>query len=237
MTLPAGRAVHRRVRHEQVVERLQLVPGRIPQPDPGQHGSADLHRPRDRPRLPRGLPRAPRLQRAAREEPGEGSRLDRVHGLSAVLAAVADRRGHGQFRHRGGVPRAGARGVRADHAVPAGRPRSRRGRRSTTRCRRSSISWRTRATRRRAGISNGEIDAAQAAAWLERYALMPHDRAAQRVRFFDQYRKLRDQLQPREGHGAPLHRVAWRHRRTIRRSDGTEFEKLLSSPRLPSGLQ
>ena len=29
---------------------------------------------------------------------------------------------------------------------------------------------------------NGQIDAAQAAAWLERYALMPHDRAAQRVR-------------------------------------------------------
>ena len=86
------RAVHRRVRHEQVVERLQLVPGRLPQPDPGQHRPADLHRPRDRSRLPRGLSRPSRLQRAAREAPGEGSRLDRVHGLPAVLAAVADRR-------------------------------------------------------------------------------------------------------------------------------------------------
>ncbi len=35
---------------------------------------------------------------------------------------------------------------------------------------------------------NGQIDAAGATAWLERYALMPRDRAAQRVRFFDQYR-------------------------------------------------
>ena len=33
-----------------------------------------------------------------------------------------------------------------------------------------------------------KIDAAAAAAWLERYALMPPDRAQQRVRFFDQYR-------------------------------------------------
>ena len=35
---------------------------------------------------------------------------------------------------------------------------------------------------------NGQIDRAAAAAWLERYALMPKDRAEQRVRFFDQYR-------------------------------------------------
>ena len=35
---------------------------------------------------------------------------------------------------------------------------------------------------------NKQIDAAQAAAWLERYALMQHDRAVQRVKFFDQYR-------------------------------------------------
>ena len=33
-----------------------------------------------------------------------------------------------------------------------------------------------------------QIDRAAAAAWLERYALMPKERAAQRVRFFDQYR-------------------------------------------------
>jgi hypothetical protein len=35
---------------------------------------------------------------------------------------------------------------------------------------------------------DGKIDAAGAAAWLERYALMPHDRAVQRVRVFDQAR-------------------------------------------------
>src|SRR6266542_246774 len=35
---------------------------------------------------------------------------------------------------------------------------------------------------------NKLIDGAQAVTWLERYALMPHDRAMQRVRFFGQYR-------------------------------------------------
>jgi hypothetical protein len=69
-----------------------------------------------------------------------------------------------------------------------------------------------------------------------RYALMPRPRADQRVRFFDQYRSYvinynlgRDLV-----------------RRFIEKQGGTEsrpdrrweeFEKLLSSPRLPSGLQ
>jgi hypothetical protein len=82
---------------------------------------------------------------------------------------------------------------------------------------------------------NGEIDAAKATAWLERYALMPRERAAQRVRFFDQYRSyvinynlgkdmVRRYIESRGGTAAnPVKR--WE-----------EFEKLLSSPRLPSGL-
>ena len=77
--LPAERELHGRVRHEQAVERLQLVSGQLPQPDPGEHRSADLHRSRDRSRVPRRLSRAPRLQRAARKAPGARSRLDRVH--------------------------------------------------------------------------------------------------------------------------------------------------------------
>ena len=83
---------------------------------------------------------------------------------------------------------------------------------------------------------NGQIDAAAATAWLERFALMPRERAAQRVRFFDQYRSyvinynlgkdmVRKYIESRGGTAAnPQKR--W-----------TEFEKLLSSPRLPSGLQ
>jgi hypothetical protein len=34
----------------------------------------------------------------------------------------------------------------------------------------------------------GEIDRAQAAAWLQAFAMMPADRALQRTKFFDQYR-------------------------------------------------
>jgi hypothetical protein len=83
---------------------------------------------------------------------------------------------------------------------------------------------------------NGQLDAAAATDWLERYALMPHERAAQRVRFFDQYRSyvinynlgkdmVRQYIENRGGtEQAPEKR--WE-----------EFEKLLSSPRLPSGLR
>ena len=83
---------------------------------------------------------------------------------------------------------------------------------------------------------NGQIDRAAAAAWLERYAMMSKDRAAQRVRFFDQYRSytinynlgkdlVRRFIERQAGAGAGDAR-RW-----------TEFEELLSSPRLPSGLQ
>jgi hypothetical protein len=83
---------------------------------------------------------------------------------------------------------------------------------------------------------DGQIDAPHAAAWLERYALMPHDRALQRVKFFDQYRSyvinynlgkdmVRRYIEARGGTADhPAQRWA-------------EFEKLISSPRLPSGLQ
>jgi hypothetical protein len=83
---------------------------------------------------------------------------------------------------------------------------------------------------------DGTIDRDAAAAWLQRYALMPKDRAAQRVRFFDQYRSyvinynygkdlVRTYIESRGGTAAnPAKR--WQ-----------EFEKLLSSPRLPSGLR
>jgi len=83
---------------------------------------------------------------------------------------------------------------------------------------------------------NKEIDAAQAIAWLERYALMPHDRAEQRVRFFDQYRSYvinynlgKDMVRRYiESRGGTPDKPAKRWE---------EFERLLSSPRLPSGLK
>lgn len=83
---------------------------------------------------------------------------------------------------------------------------------------------------------NGEIDARAAAGWLERYALMPRARAEQRVRFFDQYRSYvinynlgKDLVRAyieRHGGVASAPEKRWQ-----------EFEKLLSSPRLPSGLR
>ena len=82
---------------------------------------------------------------------------------------------------------------------------------------------------------DGKIDRDAAAAWLQRYALMAPDRAAQRVRFFEQYRSyvinynlgkdlVRKYVESRPGvAGNPSRR--WE-----------EFARLLSSPRLPSTL-
>ncbi len=80
---------------------------------------------------------------------------------------------------------------------------------------------------------NGEIDAEAAAQWLATYALMPLDRARQRVRFIDQYRSYVINYNL----GQDLVR-AYVERRD---DDDPErrwavFADLLSSPRLPSDL-
>jgi hypothetical protein len=82
---------------------------------------------------------------------------------------------------------------------------------------------------------DGVIDAAGAARWLEKYALMDEKRAQQRVRFIERYRSYvinynlgedltRAYIEKRGG-TATQPEIRWR-----------EFEQLLSSPRLPSGL-
>ena len=81
--------------------------------DPGQHRPADPHRPRGRSGLPRGLPRPPRLQRAARAAPRARARLGRVLDLPALQPAVADRRGDGQLRDPGRLPGRRAHRLRA----------------------------------------------------------------------------------------------------------------------------
>jgi hypothetical protein len=83
---------------------------------------------------------------------------------------------------------------------------------------------------------DGKISAADAAAFLERYALYAPDRAKQRVRFIDQYRSYvinynlgKDMVRRYiESHGGTPTNAARRW---------SEFEKLLSSPRLPSSLK
>ena len=80
---------------------------------------------------------------------------------------------------------------------------------------------------------DGKIDAAAAAKWHETYALTSPERAAQRVRFIDQYGayvinyNFGKDLVARYSSGAPGATPAQRWR---------EFARLISSPRLPSGL-
>jgi hypothetical protein len=83
---------------------------------------------------------------------------------------------------------------------------------------------------------DGGISRQDAEAWLVRYSLMSPERAAQRVRFIDQYRSyvinynlgqdlVRQYIEKRGG-TADHPEKRWQ-----------EFAKLISSPRLPSGLR
>jgi hypothetical protein len=86
------------------------------------------------------------------------------------------------------------------------------------------------------GLLDGKISRDEAQGWLVRYGLMSPERAAQRVRFIEQYRSyvinynlgqdlVRQYIETRGG--------------TADRPDRRweEFAKLISSPRLPSGLR
>src|SRR6185369_7131426 len=82
---------------------------------------------------------------------------------------------------------------------------------------------------------NGQLDAKGTASWLQRYALYSEPRAAQRVRFMDQYRSYvinynlgKDMVKRYvESQGGTASNAPKRWQ---------VFEQLLSSPRLPSGL-
>jgi hypothetical protein len=84
------------------------------------------------------------------------------------------------------------------------------------------------------GYLDGQIDAARAAEWLEKYALMSPARAQQRVRFIDQYRSYVINYNL----GKDLVR-AWVERRANGNRDARWrlFEQLLSSPMLPAALR
>jgi hypothetical protein len=86
------------------------------------------------------------------------------------------------------------------------------------------------------GYLDGKISRQEAEAWLVRYGLMSPERAAQRVRFIDQYRSyvinynlgqdLVRQYVEAQGGTADHPEKRWQ-----------EFVRLISSPRLPSGLR
>ena len=84
---------------------------------------------------------------------------------------------------------------------------------------------------------NGEIDASQAAAQLTRFTLMAPARAEQRVRFIDQYRSY--VINYNLGQDLVRHYVEAQVGESPTASDDRweVFGRLLSSPRLPSGLR
>ena len=201
------RGVHARVRHRAELVGLQLVPGQLSQPHPGQHRSAGADGPRDRSRLPRRLSRPPRLQHAARARAGAGPRLGRIYGLSALFAAELHRRGLGQLRRRARLPRRRAARVRdggSSTRSPACRPTAPT---PISGCRRRSASWPAPASPSPAISSKAGSAATQAIALTQRYQLVS-PRAGRAVdRLHRAVSRLCDQLRARRGHGADLCRI------------------------------
>jgi hypothetical protein len=83
-------------------------------------------------------------------------------------------------------------------------------------------------------LINGEIDENTAVQWLQKYAVMELARAQQRVKFIKRYRSYVINYNLGED---MVRRYIEKHSGTDPEKRWSEFAKLLSSPRLPSGLQ
>src|SRR5262245_46187658 len=83
-------------------------------------------------------------------------------------------------------------------------------------------------------LVNGEIDDKAAIQWLQKYAVMEPARAQQRVKFIQRYRSYVINYNLGE---EMVRRYIEKRSGTDPEKRWSEFAKLLSSPRLPSGLQ
>jgi hypothetical protein len=83
-------------------------------------------------------------------------------------------------------------------------------------------------------LINGEIDESAAVQWLQKYAVMEPARAQQRVKFIQRYRSYVINYNLGED---MVHRYIEKRSGTDPEKRWREVAKLLSSPRLPSGLQ
>jgi hypothetical protein len=82
---------------------------------------------------------------------------------------------------------------------------------------------------------NGEIGAEEAAAWLARYEVRTLARAQQTIRFYDQYRSyVINYNLGKDMVGRYIERRGGTEDNPRKRWE--EFEALIASPRLPSGL-
>src|SRR6266567_4320104 len=127
-----------------------------------------------------------------------GSKIDPAGGaanreIARIASGIVPRDGgsrrHGEFRHRGGVPETRTRRLeRTTIFLLAGLDPSRAVEYYEVQRMVDELSYAGNEAARR--YINGDIGREPTVAWLENYALMPHERAEQRVRFFDQYRYI-----------------------------------------------
>ena len=236
-TLPAGEQFTHRVRHRQVVERLQLVSGQL--------SSSLIQVNTD---LPIFIDRA--LDLACHEGyPGHHvynvlleHHLVRERGWRSSRCIRCSRRSRSSRKARptsastSRIP--AAERVAFETRAPVSACRSRPGDRAEVLrgLAPSSTRWTTPATKRPAATSTAGSPRSQAVDYLVTYTLTSRQRAEQRRALLRPVPQLRHQLQPRQGSRARLRRSARAAPPTSRMSAGGCSAELLSSPRLPSGL-
>ena len=220
------RGVQAGIRHRQAVERLQLVSGQVPQPDPDQHRAADLHRSRGRSRLSRRLSRAITSTTCCSRSiwsTDRGWREFTVYPLFSPQSLIAE--GTANFGIDVAFP--GAERVRfeRDRLYPlAGLDQSLAEKYHEVLQALDELSYAGNEAARQ--YLNGKMSKDEAATWLVKYtADVPSARRAARA-LLRRLSQLRDQLQLRQGPGASVRRGRRRHDESagcalegVRRSD------------------
>ena len=185
--------------------------GELPEPDPGEHRPADLHRPRRRPGVPRGLSRAITSTTCCSRSTWcaiAAGWSSRVYPLFSPQSLIAE--GTANYGIEVAFSPAERLAFERDVLFPlAGLDAdARRGVLRRARAGRPPVLRRQRGG---APLSRtARIDRAGAATWLERYAMYPRPRAEQRVRFIDQYRSYVINYNLGQGPGPGLRREAGR---------------------------
>ena len=160
--------------------------GELPQRHSGEHRPAELHRPRDRPRGARRLPRPPRLQRPARGKPTRerGWQEFSVYPLYSPQSLIAE--GTANFGREVVLTKAERQKFEKEVLWPAaGLDPAEADQYYKVQDLMTKLSYAGNEAARQ--LIDGKTDPAGAAAWLEKYELQDPDRAKKRVQFIQHY--------------------------------------------------
>jgi len=219
------------------VERLQLVSGQLPQPDPGEHRPADLHRSRDRSRLPtRAIPghhvyNALLEQHLVRDR---GWVEFSVYALFSPQSLIAE--GTANYGIEVAFPGDERLAFERDVLFPlAGLDGSQAAAYAKIRALVDRLSYAGNEAARH--YLNGERTRTQTVDWLDALRDVAAGGRRERTRFFDTYRSYVINYNLGQGSGEAVRGIEEFPAASSSERRWQEFVRLLASPRLPSALR